>query len=74
MSDGYKVTPTLFASLAKGGSLRVGELVDYPGIIVRNTKETRDDPWEREIEYKGRPFRKVEDAIKAWTADGNDLV
>lgn len=59
----FRIRKVAFMSLAKGGSKQVSELVDYPGIVMVNTQETRNAAWIRKFFFKDVEFSSVEDVI-----------
>lgn len=70
----YRSRLLLLAGGMKGGAMQIRELVDYPGVTVTSTLGQKGEHWVRSVEYGGRTFNNVRDAIETWTAEGNDLV
>jgi hypothetical protein len=63
---GYGAKLIMHLSLAKGGSQFVRELVDHPGIMVTDFRETRDHKFERRITYNGNTYETFDEAVNIW--------
>jgi hypothetical protein len=62
----YAAKATMFASLTKGGSMQVRELVDFPGVTVVDKQEIRGAKWKRTIIFGDKEFKTLDDAVSAW--------
>lgn len=61
-----KIKYTLFASLAKGGYLRLFDCVDYPGMAGMIFKDNRNSPIKKEIYVGEKIFSSSEEAISEY--------
>lgn len=65
----YAAKMVMHAKLAKGGSLYVSELTDFPGVQIMDTKDTRNSKTVRLISYEKQDFKTLSEAVEAWLWD-----
>lgn len=70
----YRIKVIIFGTLIKGGSLQVEEFVDYPGVTVVNTKETRNSDWVRQFFYDDKEFKTAAEAVEAFKKDNPNFI
>lgn len=67
--EGVHLKLLMHASMARGGYLYVREVVEYPGIVVTTTRETREKPVVQVVTFRDTDFPTLRAAIDAWRAD-----
>jgi hypothetical protein len=67
----YAAKAVMFATLAKGGSMQISELTDYPGVHISRTREDRNAKTVQLVTYRENEFKTIAEAVEAWQKDQN---
>ena len=68
----FAVKLNMHLKLGSGGSVYVRELTDYPGIIVTDVRPTAKDKVQRVIEWSGREYKTIAEAVEDYKEKQNE--